>query len=145
MNVFQISPDASFLIHTQSNFVTPLIHLIITLPRKSVGGYLHSTCLASQEAKNFNLFMIVDTVSKCLSTKPHKVVPKYLFSNNSPSRPVVSPHSFLLVYSIFNLVNQHNGIFYMHAAAKSLQSCPTLRDPIDGSPPEWVAISFSDA
>ena len=41
-------------------------------------------------------------------------------------------------------------------AAKSLQSCPTLGDPIDGSPPgssvpwilqaralEWVAISFS--
>ena len=44
------------------------------------------------------------------------------------------------------------------AAAKSLQSCPTLRDLIDGSPPgspvpgilqartlEWVAISFSNA
>jgi len=44
------------------------------------------------------------------------------------------------------------------AAAKSLQSCPTLYDPIDGSPPgsaipgilqartpEWVAISFSNA
>ena len=44
------------------------------------------------------------------------------------------------------------------AAAKSLQSCPTLRDPIDGSPLgypvpgilqartlEWVAISFSNA
>ena len=43
-------------------------------------------------------------------------------------------------------------------AAKSLQSCPTLCDPIDGSPPgspipvilqartlEWVAISFSNA
>ena len=43
-------------------------------------------------------------------------------------------------------------------AAKSLQSCPTLCDPIDGSPPgspvpgilqarilEWVAISFSKA
>ena len=42
------------------------------------------------------------------------------------------------------------------AAAKSLQSCPTLFDPIDRSPPvssvpgvlqarilEWVAISFS--
>ena len=42
------------------------------------------------------------------------------------------------------------------AAAKSLQSCPTLCGPIDGSPPgsaipgilqartlEWVAISFS--
>ena len=44
------------------------------------------------------------------------------------------------------------------AAAKSLQSCPTLCDPIDCSPPgcavpgilqantlEWVAISFSIA
>ena len=44
------------------------------------------------------------------------------------------------------------------AAAKSLQSCPTLCDPIDGSPSgspvpgilqaitlEWVAISFSKA
>ena len=44
------------------------------------------------------------------------------------------------------------------AAAKSLQSCPTLCDPLDGSLPgfpvpgilqertlEWVAISFSNA
>ena len=44
------------------------------------------------------------------------------------------------------------------AAAKSLQSCPTLCDPIDDSPPgspgpgilqartlEWVAVSFSNA
>ena len=44
------------------------------------------------------------------------------------------------------------------AAAKSLQSCPTLCDPIDGSPPgssvpgilqaeilKWVATSFSNA
>ena len=43
-------------------------------------------------------------------------------------------------------------------AAKSLQSCPTLCDPTDGSPPgspvpgilqartlQWVAISFSSA
>ena len=47
---------------------------------------------------------------------------------------------------------------YAAAAAKSLQSCPTLCDLIDGSPPgppvpgilqartlEWVAISFSNA
>ena len=44
------------------------------------------------------------------------------------------------------------------AAAKSFQSCPTLCDPIDGSPPgspvpgilqartlAWVAVSFSNA
>ena len=48
--------------------------------------------------------------------------------------------------------------YVIAAAAKSLQSCPTLCDPIDGSPPgspvpgilqarilEWVAISFSSA
>ena len=47
---------------------------------------------------------------------------------------------------------------YMYVAAKTLQSCPTLCDHIDGSPPgspvpgilqartlEWVAISFSNA
>ena len=46
----------------------------------------------------------------------------------------------------------------MAAAAKSLQLCPNLCDPMDGSPPgspvpgilqartlEWVAISFSNA
>ena len=49
-------------------------------------------------------------------------------------------------------------MFAAAAAAKSLQSCPTLCDPIDSSPPgspipgilqartlEWVAISFSNA
>ena len=52
----------------------------------------------------------------------------------------------------------HNLVNWLAAAAKSLQSCPTLCDPIDGSPPgspipgilqartlEWVAISFSNA
>ena len=52
----------------------------------------------------------------------------------------------------------HLGYAAAAAAAKSLQSCPTLGDPIDGSPPgspipgilqartlEWVAISFSNA
>ena len=28
------------------------------------------------------------------------------------------------------------------AAAKSLQSCPTLCDPIDGSPPDWSGLPF---
>ena len=56
-------------------------------------------------------------------------------------------------------------LWYIHlqwntatVTAKSLQSCPTLCNPIDGSPPgsaipgtlqaktlEWVAISFSNA
>ena len=61
-------------------------------------------------------------------------------------------------------LDDHQGpfLFYMlyaaaAAAAKSLQSCPTLCDPIDDTPPgspvpgilqartlEWVAISFSN-
>ena len=49
-------------------------------------------------------------------------------------------------------------IYAAAAATESLQSCPTLCDPRDGSPPgspvpgilqartlEWVAISFSNA
>ena len=49
-------------------------------------------------------------------------------------------------------------VFTAAAAAKSLQSCPTLCDPIEGSPPgsavpgilqartlEWVAIAFSSS
>ena len=53
-----------------------------------------------------------------------------------------------------------NAMMSIHsiANAKSLQSCPTLCNPLDGSPPgfpvpgilqarilEWVAISFSNA
>ena len=54
--------------------------------------------------------------------------------------------------------NSFENLIKAAAAAKSLQSCPTLCDPIDGSPPgspvprilqartlEWVAISFSSA
>ena len=52
----------------------------------------------------------------------------------------------------------HSSHTLVTATAKSLQSCPTLCNPIDGSPPgspvpgilqartlEWVAISFSNA
>ena len=56
------------------------------------------------------------------------------------------------------VLNLHFNYRRPAAAAKSLQSCPTLCDPTDGSPPgsavpgtlqartlEWVAISFSSA
>ena len=62
--------------------------------------------------------------------------------------------NWILQFPIF----QVNSLPSAAAAAKSLQSCPTLCEPIDGSPPgftipgilqartlEWVAISFSDA
>ena len=55
------------------------------------------------------------------------------------------------------ILEQNENMIHV-AAAKSLQSCSTLRDPINGSPPgspipgilqartlEWVAISFFNA
>ena len=65
-----------------------------------------------------------------------------------------------MLYSLFKNFTQVSGGTHAAAAAaaKSLQSCPTLCDPIDGSPPgsaipgilqartlEWIAISFSSA
>ena len=57
-----------------------------------------------------------------------------------------------------DLIRFYRKSIYAAAAAESLQSCPTLCYPIDGSPPgspvpetlqartlEWVAISFSNA
>ena len=73
---------------------------------------------------------------------------------------------FALLHSIFQgqiclLLQVFPDFLLLHsaaAAAKSLQSCPTLCNPIDGNPPgspvpgilqartlEWVAISFSNA
>ena len=67
-----------------------------------------------------------------------------------------SKQSFLNYESLYPL--QLHTAAAAAAAAKSLQSCPTLCDPIDGSPPgspvpgilqartlEWVAISISNA
>ena len=70
----------------------------------------------------------------------------------SPTQVALKPNSFL---------SESEEVWYIQwaatAAAASLQSCPTLCDPIDGSPPgspvpgilqagtlEWVAISFSN-
>ena len=67
-----------------------------------------------------------------------------------------------MVFAMFSILNiffkRRSRCFAAAAAAKSLQSCPTLCDPIDGLPPgspvpgilqartlEWVAISFSNA
>ena len=66
--------------------------------------------------------------------------------------------SLVIKSSLFIIKSSLLIIKSMLCYAKSLQSCPTLCDPIDGSPPgsivpgilqarilEWVAISFSSA
>ena len=65
---------------------------------------------------------------------------------------------FMLFTNVYILPSLHPILLAAAAAAKSLQSCPTLCDPRDSSPPgfpipgilqartlEWVAISFSNA
>ena len=65
---------------------------------------------------------------------------------------------FKIKWLHFSKIATATNTFYVFAAAKSLQSCPTLCDPRDSSPPgspvpgilqartlEWVAISFSNA
>ena len=81
---------------------------------------------------------------------------------NSPRALWCLSHSFLLVVLASFVQSFPCDIFHNSAwlfiAAKSLQSCPSLCDPIDGRPPgstipgilqaralEWVAISFSNA
>ena len=63
-----------------------------------------------------------------------------------------------IFFPSFLATDTFDSLIYRCAAAKSLQSCPTLCDPVDSSPPgspipgilqartlEWVAISFSNA
>ena len=94
------------------------------------------------------------------STKPQETNISSLSRKNRPARPQsctpgASP-SFLLGKR--PLEKQGGMLAAAATAAKSLQSCPTLCNPIDGSPPgspvpgilqartlEWVAISFSNA
>ena len=69
--------------------------------------------------------------------------------------PLPSPNTSIWEYKYIN-ISIHR--IYAAAAAKLLQSCPTLCNPIDSSPPgssipgilqprrlEWVAMSFSSA
>ena len=79
--------------------------------------------------------------------KPASLMSPALVGTSLPSAPPGKPHTYIKYI--------HN----MHAAAaKSLQSCPTLCNSIDDSPPgspipgilqarilEWVAIAFSNA
>ena len=68
-------------------------------------------------------------------------------------------HELTAVLLLFNFPREitHISMAAAAAAAKSLQSCLSLRDPIDGSPPgsaapgilqagtlEWGALSFSN-
>ena len=81
-----------------------------------------------------------------------------VLTTSSSPRPGQEGPLPLTLYLINNFLTNGNSFCFLFAAAKLLQSCPTLCDPIDGSPSgstvpgilqartlEWVAISFSNA
>ena len=82
-------------------------------------------------------------------------------TDGSPQKLLQNLFNNLVILSSNNSLLRPNNMSItgiVAAAAKSLQSCPTLCDPVDGSPSgspvpgillartlEWVAISFSNA
>ena len=96
------------------------------------------------------------TLSVCMDLQCRPISPTY--SKSSTYEPSSCKLSKVWTCPCMPAVVLYLCIFLPAAAAKSLQSCPTLCDPIDGSPPgspipgilqartlEWVAISFSNA
>ena len=88
-------------------------------------------------------------------TKSTLILPYFPLYITFPQFATTKPVSFVL--SLLDKCNLLCWDAAAAAAAKSLQSCPTLCDPIEGSPPgsaipgilqartlEWVAISFSN-
>ena len=77
-----------------------------------------------------------------------------------PEKTIIQNNTYTTVFiaALFTVARTWKQTAAAAAAAKSLQSCLTLCDPTDGSPPgssvpgilqartlEWVAISFSNA
>ena len=83
--------------------------------------------------------------------------PLLLLPSIFPSTRVFSNESKFSLPKELQTTTKRLSLSLLWAAAKSLQSCPTLCNPIDGSPPgsipgilqartlEWVAIAFSNA
>ena len=101
---------------------------------------------------------LINNITRIALLKFCIVKKKVYFHWEKPFKLLINPNNWkiLLKVDIWITYAYHNS--GIHSAAKSLQSCQTLCDPIDGSPPgssipwilqartlEWVAISFSNA
>ena len=114
--------------------------------------YFHS---GYWDSKSFNNCPLLSTCPLILIKWPVSSEKKFF----SPSWSLNSELKILKLSNYFLLLKKPSlSLTVAGAAAKLLQSCPTLCDPTDGSPPgsaapgilqartlEWVAISFSNA
>ena len=111
------------------------------------------TCHGATERMRHNYWGLGTTARAPQWEKPLQREACALESSPCPPQLEQRPHAAMKTQHSHKHINK-----YFAAAAKSLQSCPTLCNPIDGSPPgssvpgilqartlEWVAISFSNA
>ena len=107
-----------------------------------------------------NLGIIPESATLQFICEPGQVIEHFLFLGyfNSKITPIKSESLDDRAVALVSKNLQQTDTKVAATAAKSLQSCLTLCDPIDGSPPgspvpgilqartlEWVAISFSNA
>ena len=122
-------------------------------PGKNIGVGCHFL-LQCRKVKSERSHSVVSASLQPHGLKPTRLLRPWDFPGKSTG---VGCHCLLQshILSTFNSFKCNN---LGSVAAKSLQSCPTLCDPTDGSPPgspipgilqartlEWVAISFSSA
>ena len=109
-----------------------------------------------QFSSYFKIVGNLANISDCYEIKKKKDTrPGYFFLSQVSN--IILEYLIIDKFVILNIVSHTLlSVIQAAAAAKSLQSCPTLCDPIDGSPSgspvpgilkaitlEWVAISFS--
>ena len=118
-------------------------------------GVYSDSCPSSQYAIQPS-YPLLSPSSPAFKFSQHQGLFQWVSSSHQVAKLLelqLQPQSFQWIFRIQLLF-----IIKYAAAAKSLQSCPTLCDTIDGSPPgspvpgilqartlEWVAISFSNA
>ena len=120
--------------------------------RKGIGArdQIADICWIMEKAREFpqNIYFCIIAYAKVIDCVDHSKLWKILKEMGAQDHLIVSWETCMQV--------KNQQLELAAAAAKSLQSCPTLCDPIDGIPPgspvpeilqartlEWVAISFS--
>ena len=129
---------------------TPLICMILWSHHRSS----QQPCVAGKACLSISVFRMRELIKEIYPKSHSEQVTKSV-----PTPTPVPKSVFLFCFVLIpSLCLSQLKCLAAAAAAKSLQSYPTLCDPIDGSPPgspvpgilqartlEWVAISFSNA
>ena len=145
--------------HTHTHTHTPLIHGKVVFHETSPRCQKVGDCCSKMCHLSGCLINTPDPTCAQLSVSMNRPPPSTI-RIPSPNKASTYPlyHQTQRALPFLSLPCPSLKLAAAAATAKSLQSCPTLCDPIDGSPPgspvpgilqartlEWVAISFSNA